>query len=898
MRPEPSCGDIDNSTQIHFVIERLTFIAIKMTSKAQPFRCLIVLCAALLDPEGRLNFTFLSRLRWSWISSIVGFNVLTWAAVGGSLEIAYQYEYANAADATRSAAKIFSEQVTRVIRSIDSTLLTAAYLIELDPHPNRIRELVESRVLSMDYLVLLTVVDSEARTVGTNEGPDANRTNLSDREHIRVHLDKKVEGLFIGKPVIGRVSGKWSIQLTRAVKKQDGTISHVLVGSLDPFYFSRFWSELGDSSELDLTLVGRDGVILTSNRDTEARLKQGRAGDEILAFAREPANFQQIKGRHEIGMAMPVADSPLFAVARFPPESLQERLGEIRRGYLTVGFALWIVVNASIFLYLRSLAAAQFHENAARTAQTRLQHAVESMSDGFVLYDKDDRLIIANSAFKANFREVGDLISPGRTFSEIVAGIRNFYNADTEPPEMKEWVAKRLSGDLSNLTPVECPVEGGRWIRLDHRRTPDGSIVGVRTDLTDLKRREEDLVASRTTLARQADELRQLADSAQQATRAKSSFVAAVSHELRTPLNAILGFANLLSETRLDEEQSGYVRTLQNSSRHLSQIVNDILDFTRIESGHLHIQPVVFQLKDLISSLRDLTEALIAGGPIAFEVDLAPDLPETFLGDARRISQILINILGNAVKFTSRGRVKLSVHVEDYEPDLCTVVFRCTDSGRGIGPEAIKKLFTPFQQGEIAENLRASGTGLGLVISRGLATLMDGELTVTSEVGVGSTFELRLPLGVRKHDQKTTQLAIRSTPSGIPQSGVLDILVADDAESSRMLCKIILTKRGHRVTVVNDGKQAVESARDRRYDLILMDIEMPGINGRDAVELIRKGPSANSATKIYALTAQAFEEQRDSMLEAGCNGVLTKPFEMDDIEQIISAIGRDRPRQS
>jgi signal transduction histidine kinase/ActR/RegA family two-component response regulator len=830
----------------------------------------------------------------SVIISFILLNALTWGAVWSEIQIAREYEYADVANDTKAAAAIFGEQATRVIRSIDSTLQSAAYLTDLDPKPNRVKQLVEANALSMDYLVLLTFVDSKARTIGTNAGPDPNFTNLADREHIRVHLERTVEGLFIGKPVVGRVSGKWSIQLTRLINKPDGTICGVVVGSLDPFYFSRFWRSVEDDSEIVLTLVGPGGTVLTSSHETERKLAQGAADESVLHIIRDTAGSgMPLRNNEGIGAVVPIAQTPLHAVAQVSQAAFEKRVDRINRNYISVGLALSLIVNASVFFSARSLSVAQTHEEAARKAQERLQQAVESMNDGFVLYDEKDRLIISNAAYRSTFPEIRDFIAPGRSFSEIIGKIREIYGTSQETPEYRGWVEERLRRASMAYEPFECKYPNGRWIRIYDRRTPDGGAVGIRTDLSDLKRREEDLLASQAMLAQQAEELRKLADFAQQADWAKSSFVAAVSHELRTPLNAILGFSNQLQETKLDEEQLHFVQTLQASARHLAQIVNDILDLTRLEAGHLEIHPVLFQLKELVTTLRDMSRPLIGDRLIEFDVLVCSDVPETFLGDLRRITQILINLVGNAVKFTDAGKVQLRICLESRQQDVCRVSFAITDTGRGISPEAMSHLFAPFQQGDVTENLRASGTGLGLVISRGLAHLMKGELTVVSEVGRGSTFALTIPLGVREQGKLSGPPVLRQVQPVAKPTTSLQILVADDAEASRMLCGFLLQKRGHRTTLVENGEKAVQAARETHYDLILMDVEMPGMGGREAVEAIRRGPSMSSNSHIVALTAQAFEHQLQAMITAGCNEVLTKPFETQDMESLLSRLKQE-----
>lgn len=822
---------------------------------------------------------------------------VTWAGLlwvsGQAREAEIERAYAHA----EQRAKIFSEQVTHTIKSIDALISFAVYEINRDPTLDSLSRLARSGAFSMDPLVQIALVDLDGRTLATQAGPVPSRTDVSDREHVRVHLDGQVEGLFIGKPVLGRVSGKWSIQLSRKITSPDGETSGVIVASLDPYYFQQFWSEAAQDANEVVLLVGTDGRVRARSSKLGWALGSHLDRHDLLQAAAASASGRirdfSPDGVERIGYFARTPGFPLIAFSGVPVTEVAERYDARQATYAAMGIAvtaILIVFGAWLVWFAMRL---RKEERESRKARQRLADAVAVLPEGFMLFDADDRLILANEAIGKIYARIADRIKPGVTFEEIIrAGLDRNQWVPTEELGVDEWIRTRVSKHRKCGGPIEIHTQDGKWIRVVERPTAEGGVVGIRLDVTHVKERETSLLAVQAQLAHQADHMRKLADKARQADHAKSSFLAAMSHEIRTPLNAVLGFIGLIKKTPLNMEQEEYVRTIDSSAAHLRQIVNDLLDFSQLQAGRLSIENAPFNLMDVLRELEKVTSVLVRGRPIAVTLSCEADVPCDVRGDRARLYQVLLNICGNAAKFTSAGAIDIRVSA----PARCgggrVYRFEVSDTGPGIGEAAISRLFTPFEQGEVSGSLRAAGTGLGLAISKSLADLMGGWIEVTSAPGEGSTFTAVIPL-------VPAAQADRPAPSSTPDSegGLkkLRILVADDARSSRDLMRILLQKNGHTVEEAEDGVSAVEAATSRPFDLILLDLQMPRLGGLEAARAISARLEGARKPVIAALTAQVQPSDQQAAREAGMHHFLTKPLHEDQLNHVMHAAQHREP---
>jgi signal transduction histidine kinase/ActR/RegA family two-component response regulator len=354
------------------------------------------------------------------------------------------------------------------------------------------------------------------------------------------------------------------------------------------------------------------------------------------------------------------------------------------------------------------------------------------------------------------------------------------------------------------------------------------------------------------------------------AGRAKSDFLAMMSHELRTPMNGVLGMAHALETTALESRQRDYVRTIINSGDGLMAILNDILDLSKIEAGRMEIETRAFDLHDVIVKARDLWVHVTDEKGLTLACDLDADVPRWVLGDVLRVRQILLNLMSNAVKFTDAGEVRIRLQRGEGGEGI---VLSVTDTGPGIGEDIQQILFQTFAQADASIARRHGGTGLGLAICRQLARLMGGEIDLTSTLGQGSCFTVRLPLApVEASGESRPSEAAAHAEAG------LRILVVDDNATNRAVARALLESIGVEVTVAGDGVEALERLKIERFDAILMDVHMPVMNGIEAVARIRQGETMASDTPIVALTADAMAGERERLLMLGFDDYLSKPI--------------------
>ncbi len=517
--------------------------------------------------------------------------------------------------------------------------------------------------------------------------------------------------------------------------------------------------------------------------------------------------------------------------------------------------------------------------------EAHLHTLIQTLPDLIWLKDPDGVYLACNNRFERFF---------GARESEIVGKTDYDFVEKTIADSFREKDRNAMSAGKPTINEEEIVyADDGHKEFLETIKTPmhDSKgvligVLGIGRDITQRKQYETELSKQHAHLEELVEvrtkELKKARDKAESANKAKSIFLANMSHELRTPMNAVLGFAQLMQrDPNVTREQQENLATIHRSGNHLLELINDVLDISRIETGHIKQVVRVFNLQEFFNGIQEMIQVRTQSKGIAFNLELDNQLPLLVQGDAHKLRQILINLLGNAVKFTSEGSVTLTVSLKSQEQENYRILFEIKDTGLGISAEEQETIFEPFSQADAGEK-SGEGSGLGLAISKQFVDLLGGKLQVSSEGGNGAIFYFEIPLVVVSDGSEGLEQEEKRVIGLEPEQPAYRMLIVEDKPDNRLMLRKLLEQVGFEVAEAVNGKEAVTLFKKWLPHVIWMDMRMPIMNGYEATRIIKSTPEGK-ATIIIAQTASAFEEDRETILKAGCDGFVHKPIQEHEV---------------
>lgn len=798
--------------------------------------------------------------------------------------------------------RLLASQTESALELIDTLLAANVQKLESDwPTGNaavQFRDNLAVVVRNSPRILFISIIDQrgELQISSATLKPDMSR-DFSTREfflHHRTHPDHDLQ---VGVPIRTKSSGQWALTLSRRWNHPDGSFGGVVVGAIALDYFHDLFKSLDVGDDGAVALHRDDGTVLARRPYLEENIGKNVAKGEMFSkyLPRSPTGTFRITalldGRDRLASYRHLAKYPVVASAALPMDQI---LAPWQIDTLTHLAAVLSMV--SIFCLLAYRLVRQIDQRAE--AERALQRSAEVIQQTVV------DLQVAKNRLRDNEQFLGSLL-------DFIPGLVAYWNVDLRCNYANkgylEWFGKSkkemVDARMQDVLGDELFHKNGPYIRAalsgqvqQFERTlikPDGTTSytwaqylpdwqggGVNgffvmvTDITEMKRNQIKLEALNQQLNLRTHQ-------AEAANVAKSQFLANMSHEIRTPMNAILGMLQLMQDTQLNSAQLDYVIKTQSAARSLLGLLNDILDFSRLEAEKMALESAPFRIETLMRDLSVILSANVGTKDVEVLFSIDPNLPARLNGDILRLRQVMLNLAGNAVKFTYRGEVLVSLRAVARSESGTEIEFSVRDTGIGISPEKQETIFEEFSQAEASTTRRFGGTGLGLTISQRLVTLMGGDLIVESTVGVGSRFHFRLKFDDCPVSDNPVNLP---APADQPASQPLRVLVIDDSDSARQILLSMATALGWQGSGTSSGNEALKLLRKTDpggfpFDVILIDWRMPGMDGWDTARSIRRLPHAESVPIVMMVTAYGrgalvyrMEVEQDLL-----NGFMVKP---------------------
>ncbi|MGE0717163.1 MAG: ATP-binding protein [Alphaproteobacteria bacterium] len=931
---------------------------------------------------------------------------------------------------TDSAVRLLAEQVSRTLDAVTLTLDAAADSIlqvaDRRLSPAAVRDILRARARNAPQIRALAFLSRTGVGLVDVTERDLDGVDLSGADYVREAI-RNPGTVTVGSPQPGRflgeaageaaASGRIFVPMAHAIINREQQLIGTVIAIVNTEHFERIFEAAHSGSGDAVRLLHYDGTLIASTAADDPPPGTSLASGPIFATflpAAERGGYRALDadGEERITAFRVIRNYPLVVTVGTSTDMLLQRWQADARDFVLAGFVATLAVAAAMILLWRQILALDRNRRALQASEALKSAIMSSAPDGIVNTDESGRIIEFNQAAERIFRrsrasaighELFGTLFADRQRAEHALALRGMRTIGDRPivGERVELEGLRFDG---SVFPIEVAVTA--------IETVDGWLYTAYVrDITERRQRE--------------DELRAAGERADRANRAKSEFLATMSHEIRTPMNGVLGMASILQDTSLTPDQRQILRTIEASADSLLRLINDLLDFSKLEADRLELESDEFDIEAIIEGVVDLVGPLAEAKTLAITWRSALRTPSRVRGDSGRLRQILVNLLGNAVKFTEAGSITISVDVVASDPRSATIEFVVADTGIGMPADAQHRIFHRFEQIDASISRRFGGTGLGLAIVKRLVDLMNGSIEVESVEGQGSTFRFRVPFTIpdgvdpdaprrdplpparvfllvtdpascellltqlrewgldvtAAKDLETARRILvdasfdmvvaghrplinggrplleaigRASPAGSRRLVVLSpgrlpvapgdpltamtaarisgpiqpralhaaihaaltgttrpevlaasppasdrelsVLIAEDNPINQQVAAMILRRLGHRPEVVGNGREAVTAAATRRYDVVLMDLQMPEMDGFSAAREIRRLPPPHGTVPIVAATAMAAPEDREACIAAGMNGVLVKPITRDAIARSIAdALGDEPP---